>query len=362
MITRRMLFGTVAGLGVAAATALGLAASATPAAAANEIRVLNWQGYGSDEPWAVAMFEKATGFKVVHDYFNSEQEMLTKLRTSPGAYDVVLLNSNFVPQAVSEGLVQAVNVSKITHFQDLNPALRDSPLLVHNGEHYAISWVWGVTAAAYNKDKVKPAPDSLTALWDPAHAGRVVIRDDSREAVNWGALATGQDMNDPADLGKVEEKLKALKPQLKKLWSTEDDWNKDMQAGQFDLGTYWLSATWRAQRKFNLPVEPFFPKEGAIGWFDGMAVVKGSQHPDIATKFVDFMVSPEFYVKWQTEVGAPISANVAAVNQLPASDPGRALIANKEAMSRLHFTLPIPDEKKKQYQEMWDEVKAYYAQ
>ena len=68
-----------------------------PAAAAEgELKVLNWQGYGTDEKWALDIFEKKTGLKVVHDYFNSEQEMLTKLRTSPGTYDVVLMNNIYV--------------------------------------------------------------------------------------------------------------------------------------------------------------------------------------------------------------------------------------------------------------------------
>ena len=57
-------------------------------AAAESIRVLNWQGYGTDEAWAVEIFTERTGIEVEHDYFNSEQEMLTKLRTNPGAYDV----------------------------------------------------------------------------------------------------------------------------------------------------------------------------------------------------------------------------------------------------------------------------------
>ena len=60
-------------------------------ASADEIRVLNWQGYGTDLDWAVAAFAEKTGNTVVHEYFTSEQEMLTKLRTNPGAYDVVLI-------------------------------------------------------------------------------------------------------------------------------------------------------------------------------------------------------------------------------------------------------------------------------
>jgi len=30
-------------------------------------------------------------------------------------------------------------------------------------------------------------------------------------------------------------------------------------------------------------------------------------------------------------------------------------------MDRVHFVHPISDERKKEFQEMWDEVKAYYA-
>src|SRR5206468_8795326 len=114
--------------------------------AAGEIKVLNWQGYGTDEKWALEMFEKKTGYKVVHDYFTSEQEMLTKLRTAPGTYDVVLMNSTYVPQAIKEGLVQPIDPAKITNYKDLTPALRDSPLFVSDGKHWAVSWVWGMTA------------------------------------------------------------------------------------------------------------------------------------------------------------------------------------------------------------------------
>ena len=84
--------------GLATLPALGLLAQ-TSRADAKEIKVLNWQGYGTDEKWALEMFEKNTGIKVTHDYFNSEQEMLTKLRTSPGTYDVVLMNNAFVMRA-----------------------------------------------------------------------------------------------------------------------------------------------------------------------------------------------------------------------------------------------------------------------
>jgi spermidine/putrescine transport system substrate-binding protein len=55
---------------LALSTALALLAQS---ALADEIRVLNWQGYGTDLDWAIADFTAATGHTVVHEYFTSEQ-------------------------------------------------------------------------------------------------------------------------------------------------------------------------------------------------------------------------------------------------------------------------------------------------
>ncbi len=187
-LTRRSALALVGG-----AAAFGLGHRA--AHAAGEIKVLNWQGYGTDEKWAVEMFEKKTGIKVVHDYFNSEQEMLTKLRTSPGVYDVVLMNNIYVMEAAHEGLIQPLDTAKFSNFNDLTPALRDSDRFVMDGKHYAIAWVWGLTSFAYNTEKIKTKPDTMEALWDPAHAGKVGWRDDALESIQIAALATGQDMN-----------------------------------------------------------------------------------------------------------------------------------------------------------------------
>ena len=119
-----------------------LAAALAATAQADELRVLNWQGYGTDEEWAVEAFAARTGIKIVHDNFNSEQEMLTKLRTSPGAYDVVLINSAYTCDAAREGLIQPIDPGMIGNFSDLSPNMRDSSLLNCDGKLYGLAWVW----------------------------------------------------------------------------------------------------------------------------------------------------------------------------------------------------------------------------
>ena len=82
----------------------------------------------------------------------------------------------------------------------------------------------------------------------PAHAGKVGWRDDAVESVQFGALATGQDMNKPADLDKIKSKLEALKPQIKTFWSSEDEWNKHGRRRLFDLAVYWSGSAARSKR------------------------------------------------------------------------------------------------------------------
>ena len=338
-------------------TALGLAG---PAAAA-EVRVLNWQGYGTDEAFATAAFEQAHGAKVVHDYFTSEAEMLTKLRTNPGYYDVVLINSSYVPQAAAEGLIQPIDRNKIGRFPDLVSSLRDSELLNVDGQLMGIAWVWGVTSYAIDERKFKDKPTSLDELWSPTHAGRVGWRDDAVEAVQLAALALGQDMNEPDDLGAIKAKLLALKPQIRTFWSSEDEWNKALQAGEFDLATYWSGSAMRSRQVYKLPVAFIVPKEGAIGWFDGLTIAKDAPEPELAARFIDYLVSPEFYLQWDASAGAPVSANFKAVQSLPDGSPTKQQFAQPGIIEQLQFMEPLDDAKRQAYLDLWQEVKTGLA-
>ena len=358
---RQFLTGATA-LGVGAAV-LGAAVLGAPriARAAGDVKVLNWQGYGTDEAWAVDAFHKATGNTVTHDYYNSEAEMITKLKTNPGGYDVVLTNCAWNGLALKEGLIQPIDTVKIANWGDLTPAFRDSPLLNADGKTYGVSWVWGITAIAYNTEVFNPAPDTLATLWDAKLKKRVALRDDGVEAVGFGAIMTGQDMNHPADLEKVKAKLLELKPNITLLWQSEDEWNKQFAAKAFDISIYWSGSALRSKTNFKLPVGYYVPKEGGIGWFDGLAVAKDAPNADGAHAFINWMVDPKFYVEWETKVGAPASANPKAMAALPDSDPSKGLYGDAEAVKRLQFMAPLSPEEKQKYSDLWTELKTAFA-
>jgi spermidine/putrescine transport system substrate-binding protein len=168
-------------------------------------------------------------------------------------------------------------------------------------------------------------------------------------------------MNHPKDIEKVKAKLLELKPQIATLWSSEDEWNKLFQSGTFDVAVYWSGSAARSKTNYKLPVGYMVPKEGGIGWFDGLAIAESAPNNSGAHEFIDYMVDPAFYVQWATTVGAPASANIKANEQLPADDVGRQIHGDQAAIKRLQFMAPLTDEERQTFSDLWTEVKAEFA-
>jgi spermidine/putrescine transport system substrate-binding protein len=330
-----------------------------PARAVNTtITILNWKGYGTDEAFALKEFAAANGIDVQHDYFNSEPEMLTKLRTNPGTYDVVLINSARTQQAQAEGLIDPINAVDYPNAADLAPELKSHPNLMADGKIYGLAWVWGMNGLAVRQGKVTGA-DSFSIFLDPKYVGRLALLDDITTAIAIGALLTGQDINNPKDMKAVADKLKAMKTNVKLLWSSEDEWNKAFAADAFDISVYWSGAVARSIRQHKLPVEFIVPKEGAIGWLDGLSIPASSTKKDAARKFINYMVDPSFYAGW-AKAGAPASANTKAMAQLAADDMSKQ-VHKSEYLSKLQFMSAMPDERRQAFADTWEEVKAFYA-
>ena len=74
------------------------------------------------------------------------------------------------------------------------------------------------------------------------------------------------------------------------------------------------------------------------------------------------MVDPDFYVRWDNEVGAPAASNAVAMAALPEDAFNRAVLGAEGATDNIQFMGPLSDDKREQYLEIWDETKAYYAE
>jgi spermidine/putrescine transport system substrate-binding protein len=307
-------------------------------------------------------FEKDTGVKVVHEYLTSFPEMFTKLRTNPGYFDIVVMNTAWTLKAADEGLIQPIDKSKLTNFANLIPEMRDSDAVNRDGKLYGVPWIWGSTSISYNTEKFPTPPTSVNVLWDPKYAGRVCWHDSPEDSIGYAALALGQDSDEPADLEAIKAKLRELKPQIKTFWHSEDEWLKQVAAGDCDLSVIWTDSTEKAKELHNLPISFIVAEEGALAWRDALSIPTNPPNEETAYKFINYMTSPEFYAGWSKAGGAPVPASTQALNELSADSLTRTVLADPANIPRLRFKKAVPDETLSKYAELWEETKAFFGQ
>ena len=323
------------------------------------LRVLNWQGYGSDEIWALEQFEEMYGVKVEHDYITSEEELLTKLRTSPGVYDVLLPNVAYLALAMEEGLLEPIDTSKLENWDDLMPRFQDLDVIHENDNIYGVAWTWGATAMVYNSEVFPDGISSMDALWDPQNAGQVGWWDSYEDSTVLVGIELGEEAPySPENLDAIQSKMMDLMPNVKTLWQSEDEFDKLFANGDITLGIFWSGSAARAKTVMGLPMEFVVPEEGGIGWIDTWAIAKDAPNMEAAYKFINYMISPEFFVKWDTEVGSPAPTSQAVLDQLPEDAFNRTVMGDEEIVGRLTWMETVPQEDREAWNQMWEEVKA----
>jgi len=320
------------------------------------LTVVNWADYGSDDPAFIAAFEKAYGCKIVNQYMQSEEDLLTKLRTAaPGEIDVVLPNCTILPAAIDEGLLLEIDVSKLTNFNSLFDRFKTQKEVMKDGKYYAVPWAWGATALAYNTNDFTEPPTSLKVLFDEKYAGKIAFRDDYNDAVMTAAIVTGQDPNNPSDLDAIKSALIAQKKLNRIYWETGDEFSKAFTGGQLSVALMW-SGQASSMKLEGEPIGFVVPADGAIGWVDNWGIAAGTKNEDLAYKFIDWMISKDFQYNWASN-GGPAPVNQEAAAEI---DPAYAASAamDEDSLNRLYFMEYRSDDVKRTWNELWTEVKA----
>lgn len=321
-----------------------------------KLYVVNWKDYGSDDQEFIAAFEEANNCQIVNTYMSSEEELLTKLRTSKsGEIDVCLPNCTILPAAIKEGLLAEIDTAKLENFDGMFERFKTQKECFDGEKMYAVPFVWGSTAIAYNSEVIKEAPKSMSALFDEQYAGRIAFRDDYNDAVMTAAIVLGQDPNNPSDLEAIKAKLIEQKAMNKTYWKTGDEFSKLFAGKQIDIGLMWSGqSAWMKQE--GEPIAFTVPEDGAIGWVDNWGIAEGSQNKELAYAFIDWMISKDFQNNWAVN-GGPAPVNQAAAEAL---DPAYAASAGMDeaSLNRLYFMEYRTDEVKNTWNELWTEVKA----
>lgn len=325
------------------------------------LNLLVWEGYA--DPSFVKAFEEQNHCKVSASYMGSSDELVAKLRGgSAGNYDVISPSSDVATMISKAGLAAPLDLSKLPSYQQLSAKLRDMPLVKANGNVYGVPFMWGPNPLIYDTSAFPNAPDSWASLWNPKLQNKISVWDDL-STVYMAAQVLGYDKPDPShlynlsdqELDAVKNKLLALKPNIRKLWSTGGELTNLFENHEVVVAMGWPLMT-NQLRAAKFPVGETIPKENTTGWIDHLMITAGSDNKDLAYKFLEYMIEAHTQKKVADVTGyAPANAQ-AAQFMSPEQQKSLHLDNVDEYQKRIYFWQNVP--RRAQYNEIWNEVKS----
>ena len=325
------------------------------------LSLLVWEGYA--DPSFIHNFEVSRHCKVVASYMGSSDELIAKLRGgSASNYDVISPSSDVATSIVKASLAAPLDLAKIPSYAQLSSKLRESSLVIANGQVYGVPFMWGPNPLLYDATTFSQPPDSWTILWDPKYRGKVSLWDEL-SSIYMAAQILGYDKPDPSQLYNLSDeqlaaarkKLLELKPNVRKFWSTGGELTNLFQNHEIVLAMGWPLNTAQL-RKLNFPIGETIPKENTTGWIDHLMITAASSHKELATEFLAYMVEAKTQ-KLVTDITHYTPAHPGAA-QFMSDDQKKLLhLDNPDAyMQRIYFWQDVP--RRAKYNEIWNEVKA----
>jgi len=348
---RRLQLATALGL----LLALGGCAKKQPT-----LSLLVWEGYA--DPSFVKDFEQQCKCRVAAAYMGSSDELVAKLRGgSASTYDVISPSSDVATMLSSAGLAAPLELSKLPTYAQMSPRLTSMQLVKANGNTYGIPFMWGPNPLIYDTTAFAQPPESWNVMWDPKLRNKISAWDDL-STLYMAAQVLGYDrppghmynLSD-AELEAVKNKLLALKPNIRKLWSTGGELTNLFQNHEVVAAMGWpLMAN--QLRKLKFPVGETIPKESTTGWIDHLMITAASENKELAYKFLDYMTQAQTQKK-VVDVTGYIPANPGAAQFMSAEQKKSLHLDDVDQYTkRIYFWENVP--RRAKYNEIWNEVKA----
>jgi putative spermidine/putrescine transport system substrate-binding protein/spermidine/putrescine transport system substrate-binding protein len=293
----------------------------------------------------------------------SSDELIAKLRGgSASNYDVISPSSDVATMIATTGLAAPLDLSKIPSYSRLMPALTSLPLVKSGGNTYGVPFQWGPNPLLYDTTAFKTPPDSWNVLWDPALRGKVSVWDDL-STVYMAAQVLGYDKPDPTalynltdgQLERVKAKLLALKPNIRKMWSTGGELTNLFESREVQIAMGWPLMTNQLLAR-HFPIAEIIPTENTTGWIDHLMITSGSEHKDLAYQLLEYLSQ----ARTQQQVAAVtgyLPANPDVAEYVSAEERRKLHLDDlKNYQSHIYFWQNVP--RRDKYNQIWNEVKA----
>jgi len=270
------------------AVACGAVPEATPTLP-GKIVLYSWAEYLPAQ--ILEAFTAETGIAVEYRSYASQDEAAASLRAG-ATYDLVLVDSVYIPSLIDDGLLAELDYRNIPNFKNVSANFRD--LVFDPGNRYSIPFHWGTSGLLVRTDLVKKPVEHWVDLWDPEVGGRVAVWPIQHSLVPIALLADGHEADsvDPNDLQDAAARLGWLRDHAILVANEEATIIPYLVSGRAVAAYGWAYDADQAARQSE-PIAYILPSEGTILWQDLFVIPASSANQPGAEQFLDFILRPE---------------------------------------------------------------------
>jgi spermidine/putrescine transport system substrate-binding protein len=268
-------------------------------AKAKSFNLYTWADY--DDPDLLSTFGNIT-----IDVFNSNEDAIAKLESSGGTsgYDMICPTGTYIPQMASKGLLEALDLSLVTSFKNIDPPYTNQ--LWDPGNKYSVCKDWGSTGYIWDtkvvKDDIVTWADFIKAAQTTA-SGKTSVLDAAGDVTGIYFWANGINWTT-----EKKEDLDACEQFLVNEFASHIKAFDSYPGINLTQGNYALSQVWNGDARQGLVKvadsggDPSQYK-WALGapktelWMDTWCILKGAKNLDAAYNFINFILTPENSVK-----------------------------------------------------------------
>ncbi len=233
----------------------------------------------------IPKFEKKYGVKVDVLSVGDAGQVLSRAileKESPNADIVLGIDNNLLSKALETGILAPYRSPNLK---------RIPPDLVFDKSHHITPFDYGFFAIVYDSSSITDPPKSLEDLVRPAFRKKIILEDPRTSSPGMGFL-----LWTIAVYG--DHYLDYWKRLMPNILTITEGW--DSAYGLFTNGeapmvlSYTTSPAYHVEYENTTRYRAAIFTEGNYLQIEGMGILKGAKHPDLAGKFIDFTLTDDF--------------------------------------------------------------------
>jgi spermidine/putrescine transport system substrate-binding protein len=309
------------------------------------------------DPNVVADFERQFDCEVIIDYHEDQDSMLAKLAAGGDSiYDIVIPANIDMPFLVNRGLLAPIRKEHIPNLKNIDPKFENTPF--NPGYQYGVPYLWGTTGLYLRKTNDQPIDETWGLIFDPEkQPGPFILLEDMRACFVAALRYKGYSMNttNPKELDEAADLLIEAKKRSLGFEGTIGSRNRVLSKAASLAMVYNVDAVRGVLQ--DAETHYFIPREGGIIYHDMLSIPARAPHPELAEKFLNFILDPKIGARNANYNRAP-TPNMAALEFVnPADRSNPAIYPPSEIMSRLEYIKDVK-EKTALYDELWTRIKS----